>query len=128
MLLPRKDRKPYLKLLNDFIQDRNPIGPSELVQVEFIAIHPSQYRRLLRLMADLSGVETINSMLGSVGFSQDSHGGRDDMPSLENLEKLQRCENHILRNFYRAQAELERLQRIRLGEKVPARLTLDINN
>jgi hypothetical protein len=34
------------------------------------------------------------------------------------LNRLTRYENHLLRHLYRAQHELERMKRIRLGDKV----------
>lgn len=44
------------------------------------------------------------------------------------LEWLQKYEAHILRQYYRALAELERLQRMRLGDGVPPRLVVEVNN
>lgn len=50
------------------------------------------------------------------------------LPCSHHLEWLQKCEGHILRSYYRALAELERLQRMRLGEGVPPRLVLEVNS
>jgi len=49
------------------------------------------------------------------------------LPHPSGLEWLQKCEAHILRHYYRALAELERLQRMRLGDKVPPRLVVELN-
>jgi hypothetical protein len=109
--LHTKDRRAYLRLFNGFLEELKPDGQSEFIQVELITNHLYQYRRLFLMANEFGPLE------------EDS--GPDDALT---VEKFQRCESHILKNFYRAKAELERLQRIRLGEKVPARLMVDINS
>jgi hypothetical protein len=42
------------------------------------------------------------------------------LPSAETLEKILRYETKLGRQMYRAMAQLERLQRLRQGEAVPA--------
>jgi hypothetical protein len=42
------------------------------------------------------------------------------LPSLEVLEKISRYETKLERQMYRAMAQLERLQRMRQGEALPA--------
>jgi hypothetical protein len=51
---------------------------------------------------------------------------RQALPPPEDLEWLRTSENHILRHLYRALSELEHLQRMRLGDKVPPRLVLEV--
>jgi hypothetical protein len=59
---------------------------------------------------------------------------RDDMarldaavlPSAEVIEKLQRYETSLERQYYRAMNQLERLQRRRAGEHIPAPVSMDI--
>jgi hypothetical protein len=46
------------------------------------------------------------------------------LPSLEVLEKIHRYETKLERQLYRAMAQLERLQRMRQGETIPAPLSL----
>ena len=129
MHLKREDRRSYLKLFNTFVQELDPFGQLELVQIELMTNYLYQYKRLSRHMAAMRGGKIIDlSVHEYVDASKDKGGWVDDLPSLDILEKYQRCESHILRSFYRAQAELERLQKIRLGEQVPPRLTVDINN
>lgn len=50
------------------------------------------------------------------------------LPSLETLEKIQRYETRLERQLYRAMAQLERLQRIRRGEAVPAPLSVEVSS
>ena len=48
------------------------------------------------------------------------------LQSMEVLEKIQRYETKLERQLFRAMAQLERLQRMRQGESVPAPLSLDV--
>jgi hypothetical protein len=52
---------------------------------------------------------------------------RLDLPPLGLLAQFHRAEHHCLHHYNRAAAELERLQRMRLGEKVMPRISLDVN-
>ena len=49
------------------------------------------------------------------------------LPSLAVLEKIMRYETKLERQLYRAMAQLERLQRMRQGEMVPAPLTVEVS-
>lgn len=49
------------------------------------------------------------------------------LPSKETLDKIQRYETTLQRQLYRALAQLERLQRMRRGEAVPAPLTVEVS-
>jgi hypothetical protein len=127
--LRRKDRGLFKKIFNGFIREQNPVGQSELAQIELMAMFLYQYVRLFRVATALRGGSISQLLTDSVTFTdKDSHEWLQALPDLEVFEKLQRCENHILRHFYRARAELERLQALRMGEKSPAHLTLDINS
>ncbi len=48
------------------------------------------------------------------------------LPSVEVLEKIQRYETKLERQIFRAMAQLERLQRMRRGEVIPAPLKVEI--
>ena len=49
------------------------------------------------------------------------------LPWADVTDKLMRYESHIDRQLYRAMAELERLQRLRKGEKVPPPLNINLS-
>jgi hypothetical protein len=49
------------------------------------------------------------------------------LPSMEALEKILRYETKLERQMYRAMAQLERLQRMRRGEAVPAPLAVELS-
>jgi hypothetical protein len=50
------------------------------------------------------------------------------LPSVEVLEKIQRYETKLERQMFRAMAQLERLQRMRQGETLPAPLTVEVSD
>jgi hypothetical protein len=47
-------------------------------------------------------------------------------PSGYELDRLLKCEGSIRKQFYKAISELERLQRIRAGDHVPAPMKIDL--
>jgi hypothetical protein len=49
------------------------------------------------------------------------------LPSLPVLDKIMRYETKLERQLYRALAQLERIQRMRRGELVPAPLTVEVS-
>ena len=49
------------------------------------------------------------------------------LPSAETLEKILRYETKLERQLFRAMNQLERLQRMRQGEAIPAPLTMEIS-
>ena len=50
------------------------------------------------------------------------------LPSAEVLEKIQRYETKLERQLFRAMAELERLQRRRKGENIPAPISVNVSD
>jgi len=50
-----------------------------------------------------------------------------NVPSKEELERLLRYEGAIERQFYKALNQLERVQRLRSGEKIPAPVEVDLD-
>jgi len=51
----------------------------------------------------------------------------DTLPSAEVLDKILRYETALERQLFRAMNQLERLQRRRMGENIPAPLTMEIS-
>jgi hypothetical protein len=130
-LLDAKDRKKYRQVLQGFLDVYEPLGQAELFQVELMAYKAHKLKCVLRLSRALSGDATRD--ISQDLFISGSDSGlverwRLDIPPLEILEKLNRAEAHCLHQYNRAAAELERLQRMRLGDEMPPRITLDVNS
>ncbi|MEQ1852511.1 MAG: hypothetical protein ABMA01_13085, partial [Chthoniobacteraceae bacterium] len=49
------------------------------------------------------------------------------LPAAETLEKIARYETKLERQMYRAMAQLERVQRMRKGEAIPAPLSVEVS-
>ena len=80
----------------------------------------------------------LDRQISQIGFCMDRREEREDaeerarqsaavLPSAEVLEKILRYETALERQLFRAMNQLERLQRRRLGENIPAPLTMDIS-
>lgn len=50
------------------------------------------------------------------------------LPSAEGLEKILRYETKLERQIFRAVAQLERVQRMRRGEAIPAPLSVEVSD
>ena len=53
---------------------------------------------------------------------------KKSLPNFDDFEWLQQTEGHILRHYYRASAELERLQRMRLRLSPPPTIKVDVSS
>lgn len=130
--IPTETRENFDRLLKFYLDHYQPVGPVETHQIELAVGALWRYRRMLRAEAGeiqnrkreldriydhyaLPSVYAIMERCGSVPGPQDS-------------ERLQRYEGHLLRVFYRALTELERLQRMRFGQSVPAPVVIDLQN
>ncbi len=177
-----KEWKPrYERIIKALRQDWNPIGATEVLLVELLAVQFIQYLRLLRIQQafilkentppvpsldylyrlederlraqEIRGTETHSDEDEEIRRGrivderarqkykkeferQDQlereHARIDELrralPEPDDLAWLQRCENHILRHLYRVLSELERLQRMRLGDQVPPRYIVEVRD
>ena len=126
-----EDRQEFERLFESLIDSWEPVGQSELIQIELMAIALHQYKCLLRLERVRRANFRTDILDGVLGNSREDdpklEAWRHELPHLDDLEKFQRCETHILRNYYRAMCELQRLQEMRLGKRVLPRLYMDVN-
>ena len=114
----KEDRREYSEMLVELVKEKNPIGQSELFQVELMADSRHHLKRHVRLTSALQAdkASTLMENLFKDSTRQNSEALGDwqcDLPPLDVLEKLRRAEDHILGKYYRAQRELERLQSAR---------------
>ncbi|MGD1089878.1 MAG: hypothetical protein ABR955_14320, partial [Verrucomicrobiota bacterium] len=61
-------------------------------------------------------------------MEEDARQAAAVLPAPEVLERLMRYETMLHRQLHRDMNQLERLQRIRLGEAVPPPLTMEVSN
>ena len=63
--LRKEDRKSYLKLFDGILRDWNPVGQSELIQVELMTNYLYQLLQLRRLLSTMRGA-SLDEILGRI--------------------------------------------------------------
>lgn len=149
-----ESRSQFNKLVRGYMDHYKPVGPVEMHELEIAVCALWRYRRILRFEGGaILEPKPLPSLKGLDGYflwkeyqdklralqehqeaeerSRDQSNWIDHQPlnfATDGLEKVQRYEAHLLRIYYRALHELERLQRMRLGDVVPAPVVVDIQN
>jgi hypothetical protein len=117
--LPKKDRREYSRRLKRLRESWKPEGESEHIQIELMAHSLYKFKQLLRIStvrkAGLGGFCILDGDTSSQMDAATLARWHQELPSLDDFEKLQRYESHISKSYYRAQDQLERLQKNRLG-------------
>jgi hypothetical protein len=132
------DAEGYQAMLSDLTKEKNPVGPVEVFLVESATLDMIRSRRARRLEAEFITAALNPPTYDSVfpDFDELDKGPIVD-PGLpapmqcENVQRLvcvfQRYETMISQRLFRTLHELERLQRIRQGERLPAPVAIDVN-
>jgi hypothetical protein len=133
------DAEGYQTILRDLTREKNPVGATETYLVKAAALDMVRWLRARRLEA-----EYITSELNPPLHSPDPLLDLDlvfqrqmldpGLPAAINAESgqrlvniFQRYETNIANRLFRTLHELERLQRMRQGESLPAPATVDVN-
>jgi len=133
------DAEGYRATLRDLKQEKDPVGAMEVFLVESAALDMTRWRRARHLEA-----EYITAILNPPIRAADPIGDFDKafkgaiidpglpapMPceSVQALVRIfQRYESTFALRLFRTLHELERLQRMRRGERLPAPTTVDVN-
>ncbi len=148
-----EDEKEYKRLLRQHHNHYQPKGPGETAIVEIAVAAIWRYARFFRaegeaillhrslfendselvrwqaIMQDKTRPEPHRKLAeGRYRERREEIDRRAAIPHPLEIERLQRYEAHLLRIYFRALNELERLQRMRLGDAVPPPLAVDIQN
>ncbi len=89
-------------------------------------------------MGSMTDTKYLDQRIRDCGFWMDRRQEREDaeerarqtaavLPSAEVLEKIPRYQTALERQLFHAMNQLERWQRRRLGENIPAPLTMDVS-
>jgi hypothetical protein len=124
-------------VLRNLTQEKNPVGPVEKFLVEAMALDMMRCRRARRIEAECITGE-LHPPTITPGFSQimDFDGPTVSDPgipapigfkSVQHLVTLQRYESTFSNRVVRSVHELERLQRMRQGEHLPAPAAVDVH-
>ena len=133
------DAAGYRTILSDLIREKNPVGAMEMYLVESAALDMVRWLRARRLEAEYITSE-LNPPLEApapMGDLSDLFKGQLVDPGLpaaitsDSGQRLvnifQRYETNTANRLFRTLHELERLQRMRRGEVLPAPSTVDVN-
>lgn len=131
------ERDLYQDFVDDLLEQLAPVGLTETILVERIAVC---YLRLFRIakveneymQSKLNPhiVENSFSLLikGDDRVIQEGYVPKMSLDTLEDLnEKILRYDTNIERSLYRALHELQRIQAARAGEKPPAPIAIDVD-
>jgi hypothetical protein len=133
------DSEGYHKILADLLREKSPVGAIEVFLVKSAALDMVRWQRARRLEA-----EYITSELNPPLFEVNPLGNLDMLfegtvsdPGIpaaispESAHRLvgifQRYESFFANRLFRTLHELERLQRTRQGERLPAPAAVDVN-
>ena len=125
----------YRNYVSDLMRERNPVGAIETFLVESAAIEMVRWLRAKRLDAECITGE-LNPPTHSLGLGDLLIDGQVLDPGLpaaisaeavQQLVTLQRYESTFANRFFRILHELERLQRMRRGEHLPAPVAVDVS-
>lgn len=133
------DETDYKGLLEKLMNCYRPEGAMEMFLVERIALCMVRLKRACLLEAEHitatlhPPITRIEGGFPDLNFEGETVIVKEGFPerfpalALENItEKYQRYETAVENKFYRAVNQLERMQRLRLGERLPAPVNLEV--
>lgn len=139
VLLEGEDEENLIELGKKLRLEYKPVTEIELVLVDRITANIWRLKRALKVekqmmeyhkfYRDSSTYVDFNLVKPNPQYeeAQEKRKKIVNMVVNEDLEKIIRYETTIERSFFRALHELQRLQAVRLGEKVTAPLAIDVN-
>jgi hypothetical protein len=135
-----EDAAEFEELLAALNRDLLPVGRLEEMLVEKVAVCWWRQQRALRCEAGLirrSFIADPTLQLEEVLSNEIGLGQNDDLKSIndhqslplgDKLERILRYEGSNQRQFVHAMTQLERMQRIRKGEHVPAPINIQLSS
>jgi hypothetical protein len=121
----------FKEILDAFVLERAPVGALEEALVERIAVC---WWRLKRVARCESGIVQRALVPRSVEYDEVMNSARANikdhlcLPSGADLDRILRYESSIQRQLSYAISQLERLQRVRKGEHVPAPVQVEVSS
>jgi hypothetical protein len=114
LVAPGESLREYDALLSGLCEHFQPVGTLEDILVEKLAVSIWRYRRLIY-------TEAVEMRAGAIPW-------KFDLNSVPNvLDRLPRYEASIERSFERILSQLERIQRMRLGQPVAPPIKVEIS-
>lgn len=132
------DAEGYRTILRNLIREKEPVGEFEMFLVKGLALDMVRWPRARRFEAEcitgeLNPPTRGPSMLDLVRYDEEGSVIDPGLPpaiasnGIQQLVTLQRYESTVANRFFRQLHELERLQRMRQGERLPAPVAVDVS-
>ena len=133
-LIPEESVKEFQALRTQLGETLQPVGALEKELVERVLMCMWRLRRAYRVetsiyadkLQEFEGPEGLVGFAGLVQVSKDSKLGHIYEMAMSAIDKVTRHEATYERSMYKALHELERLQKARAGEYVPAPAVADV--
>jgi hypothetical protein len=127
------DAEGYRSTLHELVKEKDPLGQVETFLVRCAALDMIRWRRAGRLEAEYV-TEELNPPIFEPGPVEETWIVDPGLPASMRCGRVellvstfQRYETAIANRLFRTLHELERLQRMRRGERLPAPVTVDVN-
>jgi hypothetical protein len=131
VLLADEDEKILIELGKRIRSELKPAGELEVLLADRITANMWRLKRLLKVEAATMERQRQFQLRQELNFEvhqdQIERKAIQDMIANDHIEKLLRYETSIERGVYKALHELQRLQAIRMGERLPAPLVVDVD-
>ncbi len=127
VLLEGEDEKTLIEIGHKLRTELEPNSELELVLVDRITANVWRLRRVMQIEREMMTDDMDTDI--SFGSSNKTLGRAlsQDFSNYDTYGKLIRYETSIERGIYKALHELQRIQSVRLGEKVPAPIAIDVD-
>ena len=109
-VLPGENTDEFQELLDSFLAEYQPTGPTEILLVEQMAMAAWRLRRLRALETGLFQYRISQLRDDIEGLDPRARAFANDATGSRSIETLSRYETRIERSFYRALHELDRLR------------------
>lgn len=129
----KENRQEFLHLQESLRQDLQPLGVLEELLVEKIAVEYWRLKRAIQCEAGVIRRGFASPLSAYDDYVQCGHPELQairshlSLPDKEAMERILRYETTINRQLFQAMNQLERLQRQRKGEAVPAPINIEIS-
>lgn len=131
VLLEGEDEQSLSGLVERLRDEINPSGEVENLLVDRVIANVWRLKRLLTVEKAMMEWQREEELSNSWTFEKgEEHGNKKaarEMLVNDDIEKLMRYETGIEKSIYKALHELQRLQAVRAGEKLPAPIAIDVD-
>ena len=124
VLLNDENEDDLVELGKKLRQELKPVGELEMIMVERVVSGTWRLKRALRGETEMIESDMTDIVFGEKTFG---HALASSFANSDSYGKFTRYETSIERSIFKALHELQRLQAVRSGEKIPAPVAIDVD-